>query len=388
MKTPYTRAWSAVLLGLAACSQTTTTEDKGGEEDVAKHDAAKATVTQAPFGQTPDGQKVTAFDLTNANGLKARLLDYGGILASLEIPDRGGKMADIVLGCDSAEGYATVSPYFGCITGRYANRIALGKFSLDGSDYTLATNAGPNHLHGGAIGFNKKIWAAEPFANDSGAGVVFRYTSPDGEEGYPGALTCKVTYTLTNNDELRIDYDATTDKATVINLTHHSYFNLGGHNSGPITDHELMLAAAKYTPADDTLIPTGDLADVAGTPFDFREPHRIGDRIEAASKIGYDINYVLDSGDGSLALAARVTDPKSGRIMEIFTTEPGIQFYTGGGLNGSFTGKGGAKYDRFGAFCLETQKFPDTPNHPNFPSAVLRPGETYKHTIVHKFSAK
>lgn len=388
METPRAWAWSAALLMCAACSQTTTTEEKGGTEDVAKQDAAKATVTQVPFGQTPEGQNVTAFDLTNANGLKARLLDYGGILASLEVPDRGGKMADIVLGCDSVQGYATVSPYFGCITGRYANRIAKGKFTLDGTEYSLATNAGPHHLHGGNVGFNKKIWAAGPFANDSGAGVVFRYTSPDGEEGYPGALTCKVTYALTNNDELRIDYEATTDKATVINLTHHSYFNLGGHDYGPITDHELMLAAAKYTLTDNALIPTGELADVVGTPFDFRQSRRIGDRIEEAAKIGYDMNYVLDSDDGSLALAAKVTDPKTGRIMEIFTTEPGIQFYTAGGLNGSFTGKGGAKYDRFGALCLETQKFPDSPNHPNFPSPTLRPGETYKHTIVHKFSAK
>lgn len=341
-------------------------------------------VTQEFYEKLGEGEYITAYTLTNSNGLSATVIDYGAILVNFLAPDRDGKLADINLACANYESFAKDSPYFGAIVGRYGNRIAKGKFTLDNQEYTLAINNEPNHLHGGLKGFDKVMWEGEESVSSDWAKVTFKYVSEDGEEGYPGTLTCTVSYTLNNEDELIFDYTATTDKATPVNLTQHSYWNLGGHGSGDILGHELMLNADYYTPTDDTFIPTGEIAPVEGTPYDFTSPKTIGSRIKQIEG-GYDINYVLNSKDGSLALAARVRDPESGRVMEIYTTEPGIQFYTGNFLDGSFAGKDGVVYEKNGAFCLETQHFPDSPNQPNFPSTILRPGETYRHTTKHKF---
>ena len=343
-------------------------------------------ITKEPFGKTGDGEKVDLYTLTNANGLKAGIITYGGIVTSLHVPDRNGNFADIVLGYDGLEQYIKNIPYFGALIGRCANRITKAKFTLDGVEYILAANNGPNHLHGGIKGFDKVVWNAEQIQSDDGPALKLTYFSKDGEEGYPGNLKCTVIYTLTNNDELKISYEAETDKVTVINLTHHSYFNLAGHNSGDILGHELMLTADNFTPNGEGLIPTGQIKPVKGTPMDFTTPMSIGSRI-AEVKGGYDPNYVLNSSDGSLALAASVYEPKSGRVMEIFTTEPGIQFYSANFLDGSIKGKG-ATYNKHSGLCLETQHFPDSPNKPRFPSVVLRPGEKYTHLTVHKFSAK
>lgn len=348
-------------------------------------------LTQASFGKTADGQEITAYTLTNA-GITAKVIDYGAILTELHVPDAKGNVADVVLGFDNVKQYETESPYFGATTGRVANRIAKGKFTLDGKEYTLATNNAPNHLHGGIVGFNKKIWKAETLKTIEGPAVKFSYTSPDGEEGYPGNLAVEVTYTLTKDAELRVDYKATTDKATPINLTHHTYFNLAGQGNGTILNHELELTADHYTPVDATLIPTGNIAKVEGTVFDFRRPAPIGGRIhllkgDAATKDpgGYDLNYVLNNQTGNVALAAKLHDPSTGRIMEIWTDEPGIQFYTGNFLDGSLTGKEGKVYQKHFGLCLETQHYPDSINQPKFPSTVLKPGETYTQTCVHKF---
>ena len=349
------------------------------------------TLTQASFGKTTDGQEITQYTFTNA-GITAKVIDYGAILTELHVPDAKGNVADVVLGFDNVKQYETESPYFGATTGRVANRIAKGKFTLDGKEYTLATNNAPNHLHGGIVGFNKKIWKAETLKTIEGPAVKFSYTSPDGEEGYPGNLAVEVTYTLTKDAELRIDYKATTDKATPINLTHHTYFNLAGQGNGTILKHELELTADHYTPVDATLIPTGNIAKVEGTVFDFRRPAPIGGRIhllkgDAATKDpgGYDLNYVLNNQTGKVALAAKLHDPSTGRIMEIWTDEPGIQFYTGNFLDGSLTGKAGKVYQKHFGLCLETQHYPDSINQPKFPSTVLKPGETYTQTCVHKF---
>jgi len=346
----------------------------------------KMSIKKQAFGKTKDGKNVDLYTLTNTNGLKAEIMTYGGIVISLQVPDRDGNFADIVLGCDSLDEYIKGTPYFGALIGRYGNRIAKGKFALDGVEYTLATNNGPNHLHGGIKGFDKVVWNAEPMQTDQGPALKLTYRSRDGEEGYPGNLSCTVIYTLTNDNELKIRYEAETDKATIINLTHHSYFNLGGHNSGDILGHELILNADHFTPVDKDLIPTGEIKLVKGTPMDFTKPMTIGSRIEQVPG-GYDHNYVLNSSDGSLALAASVYEPKTGRVMKILTTEPGIQFYTGNFLDGSNKGKG-AVYNKHNAFCLETQHFPDSPNKANFPSVVLRPGEKYTHLTVHKFSVR
>ncbi len=346
---------------------------------------AKVQISERPFGQMPDGSVVTAFSLTNANGLKATLIELGATLVSLQTPDRDGSFADIVLGCDTLDGYRDHNTYFGCIAGRYANRIAKGKFSIDGAEYSLATNDGPNHLHGGTVGFDKVLWKGVPFATSEGPSIRFTYLSKDGEEGYPGNLSCAVTYTLTNDNELKIAYQATTDKATPVNLTHHSYFNLSGHDGGSILDTQMMINASRYTPVDETLIPTGELAPVLGTPFDFTTAHPIEDTFGDVPG-GYDLNYVLNKTTGWLELAARATDAKSGRVMEVLTTEPGLQFYTGNFLNASFEGKNGVKYPKNSGFCLEAQRFPDSPNHPNFPSAILRPGEEYSQITVYRFS--
>lgn len=339
-------------------------------------------VTRAPFGTTPAGEMVELFTLVNPAGIEVRTMTYGGIIVSLRTPDRSGELEDIVLGYDVLAGYIRENPYFGAIVGRYGNRIANARFALDGETFTLAANNGPNHLHGGIVGFDKVVWSAEPFTGDTAVGIVFRYTSPDGDEGYPGNLEAQVTYTLTDGNALVFEYHATTDRATPVNLTQHSYFNLAGDGRGDILDHELMIRAGQYTPVDSTLIPTGEIASVDGTPFDFRTPTGIGARIDDNDEQlrfggGYDHNFVLDSPGDGLSLAARVMEPGSGRTLEVWTTEPGLQFYSGNFLDGSITGKAGHVYHHRTGFCLETQHYPDSPNQPGFPSTILRPGEEY-----------
>lgn len=350
-------------------------------------------LTSQPFGTTPDGRPIDLIKLSNLNGMEIRVMTYGGIIVSLKTPDKSGHIDDVVIGHDDAAAYFTNSPFFGAIIGRYGNRIAKGKFTLDGHNYTLATNNGANHLHGGAKGWDQALWHAEPFQDGRGVGIVLTHMSVDGDEGYPGTVKATVTYTLTDANELKVDYLATTDKPTVINLTQHSYFNLSGGKSADILGHQLMLAAAKYTPVDDGLIPTGELASVQGTPFDFRQATAIGARIEQKDVQlergkGYDHNFVLTRQGDGLMLAARVVDPTSGRTMEISTTEPGIQFYSGNFLDGTLLNKGGGKIGHRAGFCLETQHFPDSPNHANFPSTVLRPGQDYKTTTVFKFGVQ
>jgi aldose 1-epimerase len=350
--------------------------------------AAAKNLEKRSFGKTRTGEAVDLFTLKNAKGMEAAITNFGGIVVSLKTPDRNGKLADVVLGFDSLDGYLGDNPYFGAIVGRYGNRIAKGRFTLDGKQYKLATNNGPNALHGGIKGFNKVVWQAQP-AGDSG--VKLTYVSKDGEEGYPGTLTATVEYTLTDANELKISYLATTDKDTVLNLTNHSYFNLAGEGTGDILGHELQIFADRFTPVDATLIPTGELRPVAGTPFDFRQPHTIGERIDSNDeqiKIGggYDHNFVLNGTMGMIHPAARVSEPKSGRVMEVLTTQPGVQFYSGNFLDGSIKGKGGKPYKHRYGLCLETQHFPDSPNHPNFPTTTLKPGEKYQTTTIYKFS--
>lgn len=342
-----------------------------------------------PFGKTADGQAVDVVTMTNGKGIEAKVITYGGIIISLKAPDREGKPGDIALGFDNLDGYLRGHPYFGAIIGRYGNRIGAGKFVLDGVEYKLAVNNGPNHLHGGIKGFDKVVWKIE-LAQAKGDEAILKlsYLSKDGEEGYPGNLRCTVTYTLTADNELKIRYEATTDKATVLNLTNHSYWNLAGQGNGDILGHELMLNADRYTPVDEGLIPTGELKSVKGAPMDFTRPMAIGSRIKQVDIGGYDHNFVLNGKAGKMQLCATVYEPTSGRAMEIRTTEPGVQFYTGNFLDGTLTGKDGKVYKKHYAFCLETQHFPDSPNKPNFPSVVLRPGEKYDTTTVHKFSAK
>jgi aldose 1-epimerase len=343
-----------------------------------------AQVRKSSFGKLPDGTAVDLYTLENANGLVAKVTNYGTIISELHVPDRDGKYGDVVLGFDNLEQYLKGHPCFGCTVGRVANRIAKGRFTLDGKTYTLAVNNGPNHLHGGLEGFDKKVWKAEP---QQGAAVKFTYTSPDGEEGYPGTLMAAVTMTLTDDNGLRLDYSATTDKPTPVNLTNHSYFNLAGH--GDVLRHELMIAADYYTPSDSTLIPTGEIKAVKGTPMDFTRPQPIGSRFGhlQGEPVGYDTNYVLNSGGKGLVLAARVYEPETGRVMEVHTTAPGVQLYTANFLDSSLTGKGGLVYRQHAAFCLETQHFPDSVNQPEFPSVILRPGQFYRQTTVFKFSA-
>jgi aldose 1-epimerase len=338
-----------------------------------------------------DRKAVDVYTLRNASGASVKIINYGGVITELQVPDRDGKLTDVVLGFEDLKGYLGGHPYFGTIVGRYCNRIAKGRFTLDGHEYKLATNNGPNHLHGGVKAFDKVVWQVTTHGVDgTGSWVSMTYTSKDGEEGYPGTLEATVKYTWTDANELKIDYTATTDKPTPVNLTNHSYFNLAGITGGDILNHQLMIAADKYTPADDTLIPTGKIEPVAGTPFDFRKPKKIGQDLARAGgdPVGYDLNFVLNSGGSKEpVLAARVTEPTTGRVMEVLTTEPGIQFYTGNFLDGSNKGKGGVAYTKHFALCLETQHFPDSPNHPDFPSTILKPGETYKTTTVYKFSA-
>jgi aldose 1-epimerase len=352
--------------------------------------SSKAGVQQQPFG-TVDGRAITLYTLTNSHGMEVRAMNYGGIIVSIRVPDRSGQFADIVLGHETLEGYRPNPPYFGAIVGRYANRIAQGTFKLDGETYTLPKNDGPNTLHGGTRGFDKAVWDAEPLKGETG--VAFSYFSKDGEEGFPGNLRVKVTYTLTNANALEIDYEATTDKATPINLSQHSYFNLKGEGNGDILDHEIMINADRFTPVDKNLIPTGELRPVKGTPFDFTTPTRIGARIDdnydqLVLGHGYDHNFVIHRTGGGLVLAARVYEPTTGRTLEVSTTQPGVQFYTGNFLDGTITGKNGQVYKQRYGFCLETQHFPDSPNHPSFPNTILKPGETFREKTVFKFSAK
>ena len=350
-------------------------------------------VSSRPYGATADGKKVELFTLTNARGHVMRVTNYGGIITSLDVPDRAGKVADVVLGFDTLDGYLGKSPYFGAIVGRYGNRIAGGKFTLDGQTCTLAQNNGPNCLHGGLKGFDKVIWQAEARLTPQGPALQLSYVSADGEEGFPGELTARVVYTLTNRDELRVEYSATTTKPTVVNLTQHSYFNLAGAGSGDILGHQLQIFADSFTPIDSVFIPTG-IRSVAGTPMDFRQPHAIGERIGAADEqlrngLGYDHNFVLrTAGSAEFSRAVRVAEPKSGRVMEIWTTEPGIQFYSGNFLDSTNVGKGGKVYHKNYGFCLETQHYPDSPNHPAFPSCVLRPGQILRSVTEFRFSTE
>jgi aldose 1-epimerase len=343
-------------------------------------------IKRQPFGRLPDGTAVHLFTLKNANGVEASICNYGGIVVSFKAPDRNGKFGDIVLGFDDLEDYLKQHPFFGCIVGRYGNRIAKGKFNLNGKEYHLATNNGPNALHGGLKGFDKVVWDATVKASSLGPALELRYLSKDGEEGYPGNLSVTAVYTLTVDNGLQLDYTATTDKATIVNLTQHSYFNLTGH--GDVLNYDVMIAADKFTPVDNTLIPTGELRPVEGTPFDFRKPTRIGARIDEDNEQlkfggGYDHNFVFNKPLGKLELAARVHDASSGRVLEVLTTEPAVQFYTANQLAG-IKGKAGQVYGKRGAFCMEPQHFPDSPNHPNFPSTVLKPGEVYRNTIIYR----
>lgn len=369
-------AGTSLLVGLVGCSSMSQTREE---------------TAQRSFGTAPDGRPVTLYTLRNAKGVEATICNYGGIVTSLKVPDRNGKMGDVVLGYDNLAGYLKETPYFGALIGRYGNRIAQGKFTLDGNQYTLATNNGPNALHGGIKGFDKVVWDAKPVMSPDGASLELRYVSRDGEEGYPGTLTVTALYTLTPDNALRLEYMATTDKDTIINLTQHSYFNLAGQ--GDILGHKVMIKADKFTPVDSTLIPTGELPPVAGTPFDFRTATTIGARINDANEQlkfggGYDHNWVIAKPAGKLGLMARVDEPTSGRVLEVLSTEPGLQFYSGNFLDGTITGKGGVVYQHRNGFCMEPQHFPDSPNKPNFPSVVLKPGQVYHNTIIYRFSTQ
>lgn len=354
-------------------------------------DAAVLSVTSAPFGALPDGAPVTAYTLTNRHGMQVKLLDLGAIISEVHVPDRNGKMADVVLGFDSVAPYLANKAFLGALIGRFGNRIAKGQFSLDGKDYQLAINNAPNHLHGGEQGFHQVLWQAVPFETAEAVGITFMRSSPDGEDGYPGKLDVSVVYELNNDNALSLRYHAVTDQATPVNLTNHSYFNLAGQ--GDMLAHEIVIHADRYTPVDAGSIPTGELADVAGTPFDLRRPTAIGagiafDHPQIAIGRGYDHNFVLNKQAGqALSLAALVREPQSGRVMEVYTEEPGVQFYSGNFLDGSQQGKGITHTHR-SAFCLETQHFPDSPNHPHFPDSILRPGQEYRTTTVYRFSAE
>lgn len=348
-------------------------------------------IAVSPHGRLADGTPVNLYTLRNRAGMEVRISAYGGVVTHMFVPDRNGKMGDVVLGYDDLAGYLKTSPYFGCLVGRYGNRIAKGQFALDGQTYTLATNNYPNHLHGGVKGFDKVLWNAKPGVRADGPFVELTYTSPDGEEGYPGSLEVKAVYSLLTDNSLKLDYTATTDKATIVNLTQHSYFNLAG--KGDILGHEVQINADKFTPVDATLIPTGELRPVAGTPFDFRTPTTIGARITQDEEqlkfgLGYDHNWVITDSTNALKLHARVYEPTSGRVLEILSTEPALQFYSGNFLDGAIVGKNSITYDFRTGFCMEPQHYPDSPNKPGFPSTVLKPGQVYRNTIVQRFKVQ
>jgi aldose 1-epimerase len=348
-------------------------------------------MTSKPFGTTRDGRQARLYTLASANGLLADITDYGGAIVALQVPGRAGKLADVVLGYESVAGYEADKPYLGAVIGRFANRIAHGRFSLHGVNYTLPRNNGDNSLHGGTTGFNKRLWTAKEISGNS---LELTYLSPDGEEGYPGDLSAKVVYTVTSQHELKIDYSATTNKTTIVNLTNHSYFNLAGQGEGDILGHEVTIHAGYFTPVNANLIPTGEICSVQGTPLDFTKRTAVGARIAADDEQlklagGYDHNWIPDrEGDRTLVLAAEVYEPGSGRVLQVLTTQPGIQFYSGNFLDGSAHGKGGKDYNRRYGFCLETQHYPDSPNQPNFPSTELQPGQQYRETTIFKFSAR
>jgi aldose 1-epimerase len=348
----------------------------------------RAGVERADFGKLPDGTSVDIYTLTNDKGMQAKITTYGGIVTELHVPDKNGQSGDVVLGFDNLDQYVKGHPYFGALVGRVANRVAKGHFTLDGQDYTLAVNNGPNSLHGGLKGFDKVVWHAEPMKGKDGPALRLTYLSKDTEEGYPGNLSVTVVYTVTNHNALRIDYSATTDKDTPVNLTNHSYFNLAG--KGDVLGYELMLNADHYTPVDDTLIPTGQIASVKGTPYDFTTAHAIGDHLNelTGDPKGYDTNYVINGGGHGLTLAAKVYDPSSGRVLEMYTTEPGVQVYTANFLDSTLTGKGGMVYAIHDALCMEAQHFPDSVNHPSFPSTILHPGQTYHQRTEYVFSTR
>ncbi|MDB5262174.1 MAG: aldose epimerase [Adhaeribacter sp.] len=376
---------------LFSCNnQSTKTEETSTTTSTTETDS-NMSIQKESFGKTKDGTELQLYTLRNENGMQVKITNYGGIVTSILTPDKNGKPGDVVLGFDKGEGYTSDAylksgPYFGALVGRYGNRIAKGKFTLDGKEYTLAKNNGENHLHGGVKGFDKVVWQTEEVPGQQA--LKLTYVSKDGEEGYPGTLTTEVTYTLTPDNQLRIDYIATTDKATPINLTNHSYFNLGAGQSPDALGHVLTINADRYTVVDASLIPTGELRPVKGTVMDFMQPTAIGTRIAQVEGGGYDHNYVLNNGDGSMKLAATVYEPTSGRYMEVMTTEPGVQFYSGNFLNGSLTGKGDIAYKKHYGFCLETQHFPDSPNQAKFPSTILKPGETYHTTSVYTFGVR
>ena len=373
LRTLAVASFAAVLVG---CSSTKPSPDQ---------------LSRQTFGQTKDGTEVYLFTLRNPHGAEAKISSYGGIVTSLKVPDRDGKMGDVVLGYDNLADYLKESPFFGALIGRYGNRIAKGHFTLDGKEYTLATNNYPNALHGGNKGFDKVVWEPKAVTTPDGPGLKLTYLSKDGEEGYPGNLSVTVVYTLTADNALKVEYTATTDKDTVVNLTQHSYFNLAGKDT--ILNHTVMIPADKFTPVDSTLIPNGELRPVDGTPFDFRKPTAIGARINQDDEQlkfgkGYDHNWVVNKPLGQFGLMARVTEPTTGRILEVFSTEPGLQFYSGNFLDGTLKGKGGWVYPFRAAFCMEPQHYPDSPNKPEFPTVVLKPGQTYHNTIVYKFSVQ
>ncbi len=377
VKIPFFLAIAALGI-LVSCSSEKSKEEKSKTEKNMK-------VESKAFGNI-DGQEVTLFMLENENGMKVDITNYGGIVTSIIVPDKNGDFENITLGFDDLQSYQDGHPYFGALVGRYGNRIALGEFELDGETYTLAKNNGVNHLHGGIIGFDKKIWEAETFNNDAEVGIKLHYLSPDMEEGFPGNLDVNVVYTLTNENELKIDYKATIDKACPINLTYHGYFNLTG-GERDVLSHELMMNADKYVVVDENLIPTGELRDVGDTPMEFSDYVSIGDRIDQTDG-GYDHSYVLNKEGDELSLVAKVYEPESARLMEVWTTEPGVQLYTGNFLDGTLTGKDGVVYNKQYGFCLEAQHYPDSPNQPEFPNSILRPGEEYTQTTVYKFSVK
>jgi len=348
--------------------------------------SAQMNISKQPYGVLPDGKSVDLYTLVNNNGMKACITTYGGIVTQLWVPDKHGKLGDVVLGFDSLDEYVRHSPYFGALVGRYANRIAAASFTLDGEEYHLAANDHRNSLHGGKRGFDKVVWKAEPVQGGDSVALRLKFLSKDGEEGYPGNLSVTVTYSLDNDNALKIFYDAITDKPTIVNLTHHSYFNLA--DSGDILNHEMMIKAGSYTPVDSMLIPTGEVRRVDGTPFDFRKSRRIGAEIDSVAGGGYDHNFVLLRGREPLSLAARVTEPVSARLMEVWTTEPGLQFYSGNFLDGTLKGTGGRMYGKHSGFCLEAQHFPDSPHQSKFPPVVLRPGSVYHQETVYKFSTR
>ncbi len=366
--------WLLLIVLIAGCA---------GNQEKQKPDK-KMNLKKALFGQVDD-QQVYQYTITNENGMTVKILNYGGIVTHLFIPDGDGNTVDVVLGYDSLDGYLDETPYFGAIVGRYGNRIAKGQFDLDGKTYQLPLNDGANHLHGGIKGFDKVVWKVDDFIYPDSAGIILTYLSKDGEDGFPGNLSVKVTYTLTNQNELKIDYAASTDQPTIVNLTHHSYFNLKGHGEGDILDHRLQIMADRYIPVDQTLIPTGELREVKGSAMDFTTPHSIGSRVAKLAG-GYDHTWALNGYAGKqLFLAAKLTDPENDRTMEVYTDQPGIQFYSGNFLDGSITGKEGKVYKKHFGLCLETQHYPDSPNQPDFPSVVLRPGEKYQTTTIYKF---